>query len=111
MMQDELGENNPERHYVGLRSSGESKKGFNHWLELIHYRAEDGDDKARGYGADAGIFYRFDAPLNPHLIIGYALGTGDGNNTNDTDHTFRQTGFNDNNGRTGGVNRYKDMDM
>ena len=89
MMKDEIGNGDPARHYLGLRSLGESKKGLNHWLDIVHYRTKDGGDKVRGYAADALLYYRFDASLNPHLTLGYAIGTGDSDQNDSTDHTFR----------------------
>jgi alginate production protein len=107
MTQDEITGDAPERHYLGLRSTGEPVTGFNYWLELAHLRSDGNGEKVRGHAADLGGYYKFDAPLKPRLILGYAIGSGDGDSDDATDRTFRQTGFNDNNGRTGGVNRYK----
>lgn len=64
-------------------------------------------DNVFGVGLDIGLTWRArELPL-PRLTLGYAYGSGDDSPTSGSDGTFRQTGIHDNNGRWGGVNRFR----
>ena len=89
--------------FYGLRASGAATDSLDYWLELGHVRGRDGSDRLRGYGFDLGGTYRFDAPLEPSLTLGYAFGSGDSNPDSDVDRQFRQTGLHDNYGLFNGV--------
>lgn len=93
--------------FFGLRAMGEAFKGLEYHLELAYAGGhEDGADIS-GFAADAGVYYTADAPLKPFAVLGYAFGSGDGDPADGTDHNFRQTDLQDNNGRTGTANKYQ----
>lgn len=98
---DQLDSVNPI-HY-GLRASGAVTDSLDYWLDLGHVRGRDGSDRLRGYGVDLGGTYRFAAPLEPSLTLGYAFGSGDSDPEDEVDRQFRQTGLHDNYGVFNGV--------
>lgn len=89
--------------FYGLSASGAVTDSLDYWLELGHVRGRDGSDRLRGYGFDLGGTYRFDAPFEPSLTLGYGFGSGDSNPDSDVDRQFRQTGLHDNYGSFNGV--------
>ena len=60
-----------------------------------------------GWAADAGFTWATKLPLRPAFSLGYAIGSGDHDATEKDDHSFRQTGLQDNNARFRGVDRFK----
>lgn len=98
-------ERNPQ--FFGLHSSGEPLDGLKYWAQLVHVRGNDEGETLRGYGADLGVSYKFPASWQPYVVLTYAFGSGDRNPDDGVNHAFRQTGFQDNNGRSTSVNRYK----
>lgn len=93
--------------FFGLHSSGEILKDFDYWLELAYVRGKDGSRKIRGIGFDVGSTYVFDLPLEPSISFGYAFGTGDDDPDDGVDKSFRQTGFQENEGEFNGVPSFK----
>ena len=88
--------------FLGLQSAGTIGGRLSYWLDAAHVRGrEDGSD-LRGYGVDLLGAYHFDAPLSPHLILGYAFGSGDSDPDDDRDGAFRQTGLQGNEIEVGG---------
>ena len=67
---------------------------------------EDGSD-LRGYGIDLLGAYHFEASLSPHLILGYAFGSGDSDPDDDRDGAFRQTGLQGNETEVGGLTPFR----
>ena len=58
----------------------------------------------RGVGLDLGAVYNArKLPFGPYVSLGYAFGSGDGNSDSNLDLNFRQTGFQGNTGKFGGV--------
>ena len=60
-----------------------------------------------GYGVDLLGAYHFDAPLSPHVILGYAFGSGDSDPDDDRDDAFRQTGLQGNETEVGGLTPFR----
>jgi alginate production protein len=89
--------------FFGFSSLGDIGENLEYWVELAHVRGKDGDRKIRGFGFDVGSTLEFDLPLKPYLTLGYAFGTGDDDPDDLTDRSFRQTGFQDNTAKFGGV--------
>ncbi len=88
--------------FLGLQSAGTIGGRLSYWLDAAHVRGrEDGSD-LRGYGVDLLGAYHFDAPLSPHLILGYAFGSGNSDPDDDRDGAFRQTGLQGNEIEVGG---------
>jgi len=106
-MQDDRRTHDEQIHYIGLRSGGEPRKGFVYWAELMHVLGDFEEQKLSSTGFDVGFHYEFKGKLRPYPILGYAFGTGDNSPDDGTNQNFRQTGYQDNNGRFGGVARYK----
>ncbi len=92
-------------HY-GLRSYAKPDVGLAHWLELARVDGLADGRRLRGYAIDGGVTYVADAPLEPSLTLGYALGSGD-RSPDGSDATFRQTGLQDNNGKWNGVTSFR----
>jgi len=100
--------------FLGLRARGEMISGLDYWLDLGHVTgrgdfvaARGRQDRLRGFAADVGAIYKLDLPLEPSLTVGYAVATGDSDDTDATDHGYRQTGIEDNQGRFNGVYPFK----
>lgn len=80
------------------------KPRIQYWLDAAFVSGSADSKKISGLGIDLGvtaIARKFQA--KPYVTFGYAYGSGDSNSENDTDHNFRQTGFQANSGRFGGV--------
>ena len=89
--------------FFGLYSSGTIDDRLTYWIDAAHVRGHEDDSKLRGYGIDVLGSYRFDLPLSPHIILGYAFGSGDTDPEDGGDGTFRQTGLQDNEAKVGGL--------
>lgn len=94
---------------TGVRAYGRPTDRFNYWAELGFARGKDDlNQKLDGYAYDVGGTYRFPSlPLQPALTFGYAFGSGDDNPNDTTNHQFRQTGLQSNEGRFGGFTQFK----
>lgn len=95
---------NREPLYIGGRYFGRIGGRIEPWVDLAIMR---GNDKGRSLDAwaldwGATLFLR-DPQLNPHVTIGYAIGSGDRNTGDQVDKRFRQTGYQDNSARFGGL--------
>ena len=55
----------------------------------------------RGHAVDVGLQYTLDVPWRPAVAVGYALGSGRADTA--TSIGYRQSGFQDNTGKLGGV--------
>lgn len=107
LAQDDRSTGDEQLHYVGLRSGAEPRKGLVYYAELMHVTGDIDGEAVSGTGFDVGLHYELPGKLRPYPFIGYAFGTGDDNPDDQKNKTFRQTGYQDNNGRLGGVIRYK----
>lgn len=102
-----------EPFLYGLRSLDRPRYGLGHWVELggalghSTFLADPNNSATRfesdllGFAFDVGATWTFDAPGRPYLAAGYAMGTGAGINAKK--QGYRQSGYNDNNGKMGGV--------
>lgn len=61
----------------------------------------------RGWGMDIGVTLETQLAGKPSFTLGYAYGSGDDNLNDGSDHAFRQTGLQDNNGKFRGVDRFR----
>lgn len=106
--EDQTGNEGQPLH-MGLRASGNPSDRFNFWTELAVLRGKDETKKNfKGYAFDLGGTYRFPhLPYAPNITLGYAYATGDGNPRDNINHEFRQTGLQSNEGRLGGISRFK----
>lgn len=94
---------NFEPFLFGVRSYSRPAYGLGHWFELAQAIGYVGRTRIDGHAFDIGGMYRFDAPLKPTVALGYAFGSG----REDGRIGFRQTGLQDNNGKFGGVTRFR----
>ncbi len=115
--------------WLGVRVTGEEKTEgghrFGYWLDLAGVRGserltrfEDRDghrvaaqDSRRqdvsGQAWDLGARWSWPGRARPTLWAGWAVGSGDSDPADGTDHAFRQTGLEENKGRFGGVKRFR----
>jgi alginate production protein len=66
-------------------------------------RGHSGAIALGGWALDGGISRRLPVPFRPVLTVGYARASGDRSSEDRADHTFRQTGLEDNEGRFDGA--------
>ncbi|MDH5426900.1 MAG: alginate export family protein [Nitrospirota bacterium] len=106
--------------WFGLRSYGRPKLKFdvsgselwkalfkprlNYWIDFSLVRGTQRNQSIRGHAIDVGTTYIARKLLfEPYLTFGFAYGSGDTNPSNGSDTNFRQTGFQSNTGKFGGV--------
>jgi alginate production protein len=89
--------------FLGLQSFGTLGERLSYWLDAAHVRGQEDGSDLRGYGFDVLGSYRLNAPLSPHVILGYAFGSGDSDPDDDRDGAFRQTGLQGNETEVGGL--------
>lgn len=95
---------NREPVWAGLRYYGEPRRGLTAWGELARMTGEDKHEPLEAWAVDLGGTLRLaGTPGSPALTAGYALGSGDESGADGTDRTFRQTGYQDNSARLGGL--------
>lgn len=107
LYQDQQRRGTAQPFYFGLQSGGRLFKGWNYWLQTAVVRGSDGGTRIRGEAIDVGLTHVFDGAWKPSLTVGYAYGTGDRNLADDSDTSFRQTGFQGNADKFNGVARFK----
>ncbi|HVS10834.1 MAG TPA: alginate export family protein [Planctomycetota bacterium] len=87
--------------HLGFRLLGE-----NGWLDAAWLAGEAAGRDLGGWGLDLGrTFPKAFGPIA--LTVGYAVGSGGDEEVGGTDRTFRQTGFQDNNGKFDGVTSFR----
>ena len=59
-----------------------------------------------GWAFDAALLWLFPVPHEPRIYAGYARGSGDASPEHGTDHSFRQTGLEENEAGFGGAERF-----
>lgn len=93
--------------HFGLRALGEWIPENDVWAEASLLRGYSSNLNLRSYGFDLGTTWSppFAAPA--YFTIGYALGSGDSAGSTNTDESFRQTGFQHNNDKFGGVTTFR----
>lgn len=106
--------------WFGLRSYGRPKlklgvaeseflKAFlkprlRYWIDASLVRGTQKNQSIRGFAFDVGTAYIARKLLfQPYFTFGFAYGSGDANSTKGSDKNFRQTGFQSNSGKFGGV--------
>jgi alginate production protein len=95
---------NREPLWLGLRYYGEPRRGLTAWGELSRMTGQDKYKPLKAWAMDLGGTMRLaGTPGSPALTVGYALGSGDDSGADGTDGTFRQTGYQDNSARLGGL--------
>jgi alginate production protein len=95
---------NREPVWVGLRYFGEPRRGVTAWGELSRMTGEDKYKPLEAWALDLGGTLHLTAtPGSPALTAGYAFGSGDDTGADGIDGTFRQTGYQDNSARLGGL--------
>lgn len=115
--------------WIGLRALGERSLNngneLNYWLDAAILRGKEDqldytdfapgliqvtsrqNQKVSGHAIDVGASLATGLPGRPTFTVGYAMGSGDSNNTDGVDHSFRQTGLHENKWRFSGVNRFR----
>lgn len=93
--------------FLGLYSHGTIDDRLSYWLDAAHVRGREEGRKLRGYGVDLLGAYRFDLPLSPYLMLGYAFGSGDSDPEDRRDGAFRQTGLQGNEVEVGGLTAFR----
>ena len=107
LVRDNISDDSEHPIFYGLSADGAVADTLDYWLELAHVRGRDGSNRLRGFGFDVGATYRFEAPWQPSLTLGYAFGSGDSNSDDNLDRRFRQTGLEDNSYRFNGVENFR----
>lgn len=92
------------RTHYGFRMLGEWLPGQESWLELAWLDGRAGPTATRAWAVDIGSTWQFHDRWA--LTLGYAAGQGDAGG-GATDHTFRQTGLQDNNAKFAGVTSFR----
>lgn len=106
--------------FLGARAMGKAFKNLKYWVDIAYVFGKGDEVKKRvngekiktndslsGFGFDIGASYMFNIPLKPYITLGYAFATGDDNPDDSVDHTFRQTGLQDNTARFHGKENLK----
>jgi len=95
---------NREPWWWGLRFLGEPVGSLDAWADLALMRGEDKHEALRSWAVDVGGTWVFRGrTLRPSLTAGYAFASGDDDGGDGLDRDFRQTGYQDNSARLGGV--------
>ena len=103
---DDLGRNR-EPIWWGVRYYGNNDKTLKRWLDLAIIRGEDKHEPLSGWALDIGATaWASNVSFLPSLTLSYAFGSGD-RDGDLTNQSFRQTGYDDNVDRFGGVTSLK----
>jgi hypothetical protein len=95
---------NREPVWWGLRYLGEPLRGATAWFDAAVMRGTDKHTPLRAWAFDVGgAWSPAGLPWNATVIGAYAFGSGDAHDSPDEDGEFRQTGYQDNSMRFGGV--------
>ncbi|MEW6071942.1 MAG: alginate export family protein [Planctomycetota bacterium] len=94
------------RTHVGVRALGEWLAGHDSWLEAAVMRGRLAGQDQQGWGYDAGTTWSPDFLAPFSVTVGYALGSG-GDPDSSVDHTFRQSGLQDNTAKFAGVTSFR----
>ena len=114
--------------WYGVRAIGEERSGghrFGYWVDAARLTGREWrtgfDDvtsklvritdqrrpRVDASAWDVGVRWSLPGRARPTAWLGWASGSGDGNPDDGVDHTFRQTGLQENKGRFGGVKRFR----
>ena len=95
---------NREPVWWGARYLGRPHRLLDVWADAAIMRGEDKHRPVRGWAIDTGgTLLMRDVSAMPSVSVAYALGSGDESGADGIDHGFRQTGYQDNSARFGGV--------
>jgi len=89
--------------FAGIHANGDINESAGYWLELAGVFSKEENEDIRAFGFDIGLMYELDLPAEPTLTLAYAFGTGDGNEDDNKDTNFRQTGLQSNESSFNGV--------
>ncbi len=89
--------------FLGLNATARIGDRLTYWLDAALLRGRAEGSKLSGYGYDLLGVYRWDGRYSPHVILGYAFGSGDSDGDDDPDTGFRQTGLQGNEFAVGGL--------
>jgi len=90
--------------WIGARYLGQWRGTVRPWLDLASMRGEDKHRTLRAWAFDAGATCVATGVRGmPALTVGYAVGSGDASTADGVDGNFRQTGYEDNWSRFGGL--------
>jgi len=88
----------------GAKFYGEVVRGITPWFDYAILRGEDKGKSQSAWAMDLGVTATArNNNLRPSVTIGYAVGSGDDASTPSASNEFRQTGYEDNVARFGGV--------
>lgn len=113
VVRDDTRKGEPTPIFVGGRAIGEVVDDLDYWLQAAFATGHTlnpvtGErDRLSGFGIDTGATYVVDTTLKPSFTLAFAFGSGDSDPTDGTDHSFRQTGLQDNQDRFNGVARFR----
>jgi hypothetical protein len=94
--------------YLGLSCSGRPSPRLRGWMELAYLRGEDKGRPQRAYALDFGTTFTTTGRVRPSLTLAYAVGSGEEKLSGDPfSQEFRQTGYEDNTGRFGGISSFQ----
>ncbi len=80
------------------------KPRLNYWIDVALVRGTQRNQSISGHAIDVGAAYIARKFLfQPYLTFGFAYGSGDSFSNDGSDRNFRQTGFQSNTGKFGGV--------
>jgi alginate production protein len=98
---------NREPVWWGLRYHGEPARGLRSWADFALMRGEDKQKSLSAWAMDVGAtVIATSARFRPYATVGYAVGSGDDTGGDDVNHSFRQTSYEDNVDRFGGVTSF-----
>ncbi len=93
--------------HLGARAYGSWIPNNESWLEGAVVRGYTGDVDLRGYAFDIGTTWTPWSTVPVYLTGGFAYGSGDDPASTRSNESFRQTGFQRNNGKFGGVTSFR----
>ena len=93
--------------HFGARALGTWIPYTQSWLEGALVRGYQGDVDLRGWAVDAGLTWSPPIQVPLYATIAWAHGSGDDASSAGVNEGFRQTGFQRNNGKLGGVTSFR----
>jgi len=93
----------------GARYYGRPTRALRSWFDVALMRGEDKGRTQRAWAFDVGstLFVGEYKAIRPNVTLGYAVGSGDKVANDNFSQEFRQTSYQDNVGRIGGVTRIR----